>query len=62
VDDIGLEIFYKRNEAPVRHPGVAVPADADAGELMRCPEVRCPDRPASRDVECVSDVQIDVSP
>jgi hypothetical protein len=62
MNEIGLEVFDKRNESPVGHPGMAVPANADAGELMRCPEVGWADRPVSGDIERVGDVQIDVSP
>ena len=56
MNEIGLEVFDKRDESPVGHPGKAIPADADTGELMHCPEVRWADRPASGDIERVSDV------
>jgi hypothetical protein len=62
MNEIGLEVFDKRDESPVGHPSVAVPADADTGYLMDCPEVGWADRPTSGDVERVSDVQVDVSP
>jgi hypothetical protein len=62
MNEIGLEVFDKRNEPPVGHPGLAVPADADTGELMRCPEVGWADLSTSGDIERVSDVQIDASP
>ena len=62
MNEIGLEVFDKRDESPVGHPGEAIPADADTGELMQYPEVRCADGPASGDIERVSDVQVDVSP
>jgi hypothetical protein len=62
MNKIGLEVFDERAESPVGHPGLAVPADADTGELMCGPEVRWADRRISGDIERVGDVQVDVSP
>jgi hypothetical protein len=56
MNEIGLEVFDERAQSPVGHPGVAVPADADTGELMYCPEVGWADRPASGDIERVGHV------
>src|ERR1035441_6820021 len=62
MNEIGLDCFNERAESPVAHPGEAVPADADTGELMCCPEVGWADRPTSGDIERVGPVQVDVSP